>query len=162
VIDGEVHLADDPAAVRRGDFVDLSVHHVGPDVVRRGQVERPCPGLLHDPRDQRLDLLRRNGAGAEEERVILLPLVLLGVDVERSPVHHRRVLDGLPGRAEDAAQQHVDVVVPDELGGRGRRLHVVARAVLDQQFDATAEQAARRVDLVHDERRGVGLGTAHG
>jgi hypothetical protein len=39
--------------------------------------------VLHDPRDERFDLLCGNGAGAEKERVVLLPLVLLGVDVER-------------------------------------------------------------------------------
>ena len=54
------------------------------------------------------------------------------------------------------------MVILDELGGRGRRLRVVACAVLDQQFDATAEHAARRIDFVHDQRRGVGLGAAQG
>ena len=42
-------------------------------------------------------------------------------------------------RAEDAAQDRVDVHILDELGGRGRRPRLVACAVLDQQFDATAE-----------------------
>jgi hypothetical protein len=36
------------------------------------------------------------------------------------------------------------VVILDELGGGGRRLLVVGCAVLDDQFDATAEQAAGR------------------
>ena len=161
MIDGEVLLTDDLAAVGRGDFVDLPVHHVRPDVVRRGQVERPCPRLLHQPRDERLDLLRGNGAGAEQERVVLLPLVLLGVDVERLALHHRRPLDRLPGRAEDAAQEHVDVVILDELGRGRRRPRVVGGAVLDDQLDATAEQPAGRIDFVHHQRRDVGLGAAH-
>jgi len=102
-----------------------------------------------------------NGAGAEEERVVFLPLVLLGVDVKRLALHHRRFLDGLPGRAEDAAQEHVDVVFPDELGGGGGRLRVVGCAVLDEQFEATAEQAAACIGFVHDQCRDVGLSAPH-
>ena len=45
------------------------------------------------------------------------------------------------------------MVILDELGGGGRRLRVVGGAVLDEQFDATAEQPAGRIDLVHDQRR---------
>ena len=52
------------------------------------------------------------------------------------------------------------MVILDELGGCGRRLRVVGCAVLDEQFDATAEQAAGRVDFVHDQRGDVGLGDA--
>jgi hypothetical protein len=66
-----------------------------------------------------------------------------------------------PGRAEDTAQKHVDVVFLDKLGCVSRRPRVVACAVLDDQFDATAEQAAGRVDFVHDRRGNVGLGGAH-
>jgi hypothetical protein len=161
VIEREVFLSEDLAPIGRGDFMNLPVHHMRPDVVGRGQVERPCSDLLHHPRDQRLDLLCRNGAGAEQERVVFLPLVLLGVDVERLAVHHRRLLDGLPGRAEDAAQEDVDMVILDELGGGGRRLLVVGRAVLDDQLDVAAEQAAGRVEFVHDQCRDVGLAGAH-
>ena len=49
------------------------------------------------------------------------------------------------------------MVILDELRGGGRRLRVVACAVLDEQFDVTAEQAAGRIDFVHDQRRDVGL-----
>ena len=53
------------------------------------------------------------------------------------------------------------MVILDELGGGGRRPSVVGGAVLDEQFDATTEQAAGRVDLVDDERGDVGLAGAH-
>ena len=39
VVEREVLLADDRAAVRRHDLADSLVHHVRPDVVGRGQVE---------------------------------------------------------------------------------------------------------------------------
>ena len=161
VIDGEVILPDDRAAVGRGNFVNLPVHHVRPDVVRRGQVERPCSRVLDQPRDERFDLLGGHSAGAEQEPVVLLPFVLLRIDVERLALNDRRSLDGLPGRAEDAAQQHVDAVVLDELRGARRRLRVVGCAVLDNEVHATAEQPAGGVDLVHDERGDVGLAGAH-
>ena len=53
------------------------------------------------------------------------------------------------------------MVILDELGSGGRRLRVVGGAVLDEQFDATAEQPAGRIDLVHHQRRDVGLSAAH-
>ena len=131
VIEREVLLADDLAAVRRDDLADLLVQDVRPDVVGRRQVERLRPRALHQPGDQRLDLLRRHRAGAEDERVALLPLVLLGVDVERLALHDGGTLDGLPRGAVDAAEDHVDVVLLDELRGLGLGHAVGGRAVLE-------------------------------
>ncbi len=99
------------AAVCGDDLADARVHHVRPDVVGRGQVERLRPGLPHQPRDERVDLLRRHRAGAEDQRVGLLPLVLLGVDVERLALDDGRALDRLPRGAEDAAEDDVDAIV---------------------------------------------------
>ena len=85
VVERVVLLADDGAAVRGDDLADLGVQHVRPDVVGRRQVEGPRAGVLHQPREQRLDLLRRDRAGAEDQRIALLPFILLGVDVELRP-----------------------------------------------------------------------------
>ena len=103
------------AAVCGHDLADARVQYVRPDVVGRGKVERPRAGLAHQPRDERVDLLRRHGAGAEDQRIGLLPLVLLGVDVEGLALDDRRALDRLPRRAVDAAEDDVDPVLLDEL-----------------------------------------------
>ena len=72
----------------------------------------------------------------------LLALVLLRVDVERLALIDRRALDGLAGGAVDAAEDDVDALLFDELGGCGFGSAVVGRAVLDEQLDGMAEQAA--------------------
>ena len=104
--------------------------------------------MPHQPREEWFDLLRGHRAGAEDQRVALLPLVLLGVDVERVALLHRRAFDGLAGRAVDAAEHDVDPILFDELGGRGFGRLVLGRAVLDEQLDRAAEQSARGVDVV--------------
>ena len=138
VVEREVLLADDRPAVGRDDLADTRVQHVRPDVVGRGQVELLRPGLLHQPRDERVDLLRRHRAGAEDERVGLLPLVLLGVDVERLALDDGRALDRLPRGAVDAAEDDVDLIVLDELRRLGGCDGVVGRAVLETQLAAAA------------------------
>ena len=109
VIEREVLLADDLAALGADDLTDLLVQRVRPDVVGRRHVEASCaPVSLHQPREERLDLLRRHRAGAEDQRVALLALVLLRVEVERLRLVDHRSLDGLAGRAVDAADDDVD------------------------------------------------------
>jgi hypothetical protein len=135
VVEPEVLLADDLPAVGRDDLPDPRVHHVRPDVVRGRQVEGPRPRLPHQPRDERVDLLRGNRAGAEDERIGLLPLVLLGVDVERPALDDGRALDGLPRGAVDPAEDDVDVIVLDQLRRLGGRDGVVGRAVLEMELD---------------------------
>ena len=66
--------------------------------------------------------------------IALLTLVLLGVEVELSCFVDHGHLDGLPGRAVDAAHDNVDVCL-DEPGGRGSRHVVIGGAVLDEQLD---------------------------
>ena len=103
-----------PSAI--DDLTNLLVHGVWPDVVGGRHVERLGPRVPHQPRKERLDLLRRHRAGAEDQRVALLALVLLRVDVERLALIDRRALDGLAGGAVDAAEDDVDPLLFDELG----------------------------------------------
>ena len=155
-----VLLADDRSAGGLDDVPHAAVQHVGPDVVGRRQVERPRAGLSHQPRDQRVDLLRRPGARAEDERIRLRALVLLRIDVERPALLHRRPLDGLPRGAVDAAEDDVDPVALDQPGRSGGRDGVVGRAVLQVQLEPPPEQPALGVDVADDHPRDVGVGCA--
>src|SRR5207245_1017209 len=130
VIEGKVLLPDYGATVGRGNFSDLLVQRVWPDVVSRWQIEGLRPRLLHQPGNQRLNLLCRYWAGTEEERVALLSLVLLRVDVKRLALHYNRTLDGLPRGAVDPTEDHIDMILLDELGGFGFGYRVGGRTVL--------------------------------
>ena len=144
MIEWEILFADDRAAVRRDDLTDLLVHHVRPNIVGRRQVEFLRPGLLHQPGNERIDLLRRHRAGAEDERVTFLALVLLGVDVKLPALDDGGTLDGLPRGAVDAAEDHIDLVVLDELGRFGFRDAVDGGAVLEVEFDLCAPASRPR------------------
>jgi hypothetical protein len=91
-----------------GDALDL--RH--PDARRTGRQK--------EPGEERLDLAGRHRPGAEDERVALLALVLLRIQVELRGFVDHGYLDGLPGRAVDAAHDNVDVGL-DEPGRRGAR-----------------------------------------
>ena len=110
---------------------------------------------------KRIDLLRRHRAGAEDERVALLALVLLRVDVERLALHDGRTLDGLPRGAEDATEDDVDLIVLDELGRHRARDGVVGRAVLEMQLQLPPQQPALGVDVADDHPGDVGVGEPH-
>src|SRR3954470_4818979 len=157
VVEREVLLPHDRAAVGRDHLADALVHHVRPDVVGGRQIELPRAGLAHHPRDEGVDLLRRHRAGAEDERIGLLPLVLLGIDVQRPALHDRRSLDGLPRRAVDATEDDVDVVFLDELRRTGGSDVVVGRAVLEVQLHLPAQEPAPGVDVADDHPRDVGV-----
>ena len=157
VVERVVLLADDRAAVCSHGLADTLVQDVRPDVVGAGKVERLRAGLAHQPRDERIDLLRRHRAGAEDQRVGLLPLVLLGVDVEGLAFDDRRALDRLARRAVDAAEDDIDPVLLDELPRRCRGQLVVRPAVLDDQLDVPAEQPALGVDVADDHPGDVGV-----
>jgi hypothetical protein len=88
----------------------------------------------------------------------LLPLVLLGVDVERAALHDGRGLDRLPRRAEDAAENDVDLILLDQLPGHRGRHGVVGRAVLEMELERPAEQPALRVDVADDHADDVRIG----
>ena len=108
VVEREVLLPDDRAAVRAHDAPNALVEHVRPDVVGGRQVEGLRARLLHQPGDEGLDLLRRHRTRAEDERVALLALVLLRVQVELPALGDGRARDRLPGRAVDPAEDHID------------------------------------------------------
>ena len=91
------------------------------------------------------------------ERIGLLPLVLLRVDVERLALHHDRALDRLPRGAVDAAEDDVDLVLLDELPRDLGRDLVVGGAVLEMQLEGAAEQPALRVDVADDHPGDVGV-----
>ena len=102
--------------------------------------------------------LRRHRAGAEDERVGLLSLVLLGIDVERLALHHGRSLDGLPSGAVDAAEDDVDPILLDELSRHGRGDGIVGRAVLEAKVELPPQQAALGVDVADDHPGHVRVG----
>jgi hypothetical protein len=52
--------------------------------------------LLHQPRNERINLLRRHRPGAEDQRIAFLTLILLRVDVKRPAFDHGGAFDGLP------------------------------------------------------------------
>ena len=160
VIEREVLLADDLAAFRTDHLTHLLVERVRPDVVGRRHVEAARPRLPHQPREERIDLLRRHRARAEDQRVALLPLVLLRVDVELPGAVHDRSLDGLSGRAVDAPDDDIDLAL-DEPGRGSFRHGVIGCAVLDEQLDRPAEQATARVDVVDHHLGEVDVGDTH-
>src|SRR5262249_45710208 len=96
VLEGKVLLPDDRAAVGCGHFTQLLVHRPRPDIVGRRAVKRLRRGFLHQPGNERFNLLRRHRAGTEDERVTFLSLVLLRVDVQLFAIHYSGALDSLP------------------------------------------------------------------
>jgi hypothetical protein len=115
----------------------------------------PAPG------NERVDLLRRHRAGAEDERIAFLALVLLRVDVQGLPVNHGGTLDGLPRRAVDPTEDHIHAILLNELGGRGFRGTVGGLAVLEVQLDGPSQEPAGGVDLVDHHVGHVGVGDPH-
>ncbi|MNS97474.1 hypothetical protein D3C72_1318080 [compost metagenome] len=111
VIEGKVFLSDYLATIIRDHLTDLPVHRVRPDIVARRQIEFFRPRFLHQPRNERFDLLCRHRAGTEDERVTFLPFILLWVNVELLALHYRRTFDGLPRGAINAAEDYIDLIL---------------------------------------------------
>ena len=130
VIEREVLFADYRTTMSSDNFTYPRVQHVRPNIVSRRQVEALRSRLLHEPGNERLNLLRRHRAGTEDERVTFLSLVLLWVDVELLAICYSRTLDGLPGRAIDAPEDHVYMILLDELRSFGFRDAIGCRTVL--------------------------------
>ena len=154
-------LPDDRAAGRRDQRLHLPVHGARPDVFGRRQVNLFRARFLHDPGDERGQLLRGGGAGAEEERIPVLALVLLRIDVERPSFDDGRSLDRLPGGAEDAADHEIDLFTAHELAGLVRRYAVGGFAVFDDQLHGPPEKASARIDVLYDHSRHIGVGLPH-
>ncbi len=160
VVHREVLLADHRAALGRDHLPHLLVQGVGPDVVRRRQVEPARARTTHQPRQQGVDLLGRHRSGAEDQRVTLLALVLLGVDVEGLALLDHRALDGLPRGAVDAPEHDVDLLLHEPGRCRCGGL-VLRRTVLDEQLDRVPEQATAAVDVVDHHGGRVHVGDPH-
>ena len=161
VIEGKVLLSDYRATVGRDNFTDLLVHRVWPDIVSRRQVEFLRPRLLHQPGNERLDLLRWHRAGTEDERVAFLSLVLLRVDVKLLALHDSRTLDSLPRGAVNATEDHIDLILLDELGSFGLRNTICSCTVLKVQIDLSPQQATVCIDVINHHLGHVRIGDAH-
>ena len=113
--------------------------------------------LLHRPGDQRAELLGRCDARTEHELVAHAALVLLVVEVDLLVLAHDRA-DGFSGRARDAAHQHRDLLLDEQLGGVLRVNLVVRLGVELDEPQLAAENAALGVDVVDGEFRAVDHG----
>jgi hypothetical protein len=84
-------------------------------------------------------LLRRDRAGAEDERVTFLTFILLRVNVE--------LLD-------------IDPILVDELGGLGCCHAVGRRTIFEVKVQPPIQQTANSIDLVNHHFGNVGIGDA--
>src|SRR5207248_10160646 len=98
---------------------------------------------------------------AEDQRVTLLSLVLLRIDVELLALHHSRTLDRLPHRAVDATDDHIDVILLNELRCLDLPDAICGFAVLEVQLDLSAQQTTRGIDVVDHHPRHVRVGDTH-
>jgi hypothetical protein len=85
-------------------------------------------------------LLRRDRAGAEDERVTFLTFVLLRVNVE--------LLD-------------IDPILLDELGGLGCCHAVGCRTIFELKVQLPIQQTANSIDLINHHFGKVDIGDAH-
>ena len=162
VVEREVLLAHDRAACGGHDLPHLLVQDMRPDVVGGRQVEALCAGALHEPREERVDLLRGHRSGAEDQRVALLALVLLGVDVERLALLDDGAFDRLTGRAVDAAEDDVDMRARRRawLPPRRRPSSSVALSSMNSSTGWPSRPPAP-VDVVDHHRGRVRVGDPH-
>ena len=109
----------------------------------------------------RFNLLRWHRAGTEDERVTFLSLVLLGVDVKPLALHDCRTLDSLSRGAINATEDHVDLILLDELGGFGFRHAIGGCTVLKVQLYLPPQQAAVRIDVINHHPGHVCVGDTH-
>ena len=90
-----------------------------------------------------------------------LPFVLLRIDEELPALHDGGTFDRLTRGRVDPAEDHVDLVLFDELRCLGLRDAVGRRAVLQVKLDRPSQQAAFGVELADHHLRNVGVGAAH-
>jgi hypothetical protein len=113
---------------------------------------------LHQPGYERIDLLRGHRAGTEDERVRFLSLVLLWVDVKLLALYYSRTLDSLPGGALNATEDHVDLILLDELSSFGFRHTVCSCTVLKVQIYLSPQQATLCIDVINHHFGHVSIG----
>src|SRR5439155_11704115 len=130
-------------------------------VVSRRQVEFLRPRLLHQPANERFNLLRWHRTGTKYERVTFLSLVLLWVNVKLLAIHYSRTLDSLPRGAINATEDHVDSILLDELGCFGFRYAIGSCTVLEVQLDLPPQQATLGIDVVDHHRGHICIGDTH-
>ena len=116
---------------------------------------------MHQPGNERVNLLRWHRAGTEDERVTFLSLVLLGVDVKLLALHYSRTLDSLPRGAINATEDHIDLILLDELGGFGFRHAICSCTVLKVQIDLPPQQATLCIDVINHHLGHVCVGDTH-
>ena len=92
------------------------------------------------------------------QRVTFLSLVLLRVDVELPALHYRRALDSLPRGAINATEDHVDLILLDELPGFGFRNTIRRCTVLEVQIYLPPQQATLRIDVIDHHLGHVRIG----
>src|SRR5439155_332533 len=120
-------------------------------VVSRRQVEFLRPRLLHQPANERFNLLRWHRTGTKYERVTFLSLVLLWVNVKLLAIHYSRTLDSLPRGAINATEDHIDLILLDELSSFGFCCTIYSCTVLKVQvyLSKWAECEARNLRNSH-------------
>jgi hypothetical protein len=96
---------------------------------------------LHQPGNERFNLLRWHRAGTEDERVTFLSLVLLWVNVKLLALHYSRTLDSLPRGAINVTEDHIDLILLDELSSLGFRYTICSCTVLKVQIYLPPQQA---------------------
>src|SRR5439155_27138134 len=126
---------------------------LGPDVVGARDVEG-LPGVLHDPRDEALDLLVGNRSRDEDALVAVAALVVRRVDVDLLLLGGDRA-DRIPHRAGDRADDDVHLVALDQLSRLLDADLRIGLVILDEELQFAALDATAIVDLLLRELRAV-------
>src|SRR5207302_8530083 len=82
-------------------------------------------------------------------------------DVKRPALDDRGALDGLTRGTEDAAEDHVDLVVLDKLRCLGFSDAVDRRTILQEEIDLSPQQAAAGIDVINHHAGNIRVGDTH-
>jgi len=97
----------------------------------------------------------------EDERVTFLSLVLLWVNVKLLAIHYSRTLDSLPRGAINATEDHIDLILLDELSSFGFRYTICSCTVLEVQIYLSPQQATLCIDVLNHHLGHVCIGDTH-
>jgi hypothetical protein len=144
--EGDVLLSDDLAAKLPQVALYVFVGTARPDVVRPDEVEGASQ-VVHNPRDERVDLLVRQRPGREEELVAESSLVVGGVEQGHAgrPGHFD---DCIPDRADERSHDERDPVPLDQLPCLLHRDGGIAGFVLHDELDLAVEYPTVGIDLL--------------